>query len=194
VNETTKSRARRLLRPLVGLLRRLRVAPDAVTLTALPLSVAAGGLFATGRFSWAGVVLALAGVLDVLDGELARDTGRESQTGAVIDSTVDRAGEGLVFAGLFWFYRGEPLYALTAVLALFFSLMVSYVRARAEGAGRECSVGFFDRPVRVVLLLFGAFVLGRTYMPLALAVVAAGGLGTAVHRLLHVVRPRPGNR
>lgn len=159
-----------------------------MSLAALPLSVCAGWLFARGQFVMAGVLLALIGLCDTLDGELARQGGYQSQTGALIDSTVDRLSEGLVIGGIFWFYRSTPVHAAAALAALFFSLMVSYVRARAEGVGRECKVGLFERPTRVMLLLVGSFVLGRTYMPLLLAVVAAGSLFTTVRRLLHVCR------
>jgi CDP-diacylglycerol--glycerol-3-phosphate 3-phosphatidyltransferase len=65
--------------------------------------------------------------------------------------------------------------------------MVSYVRARAEGVGRECKVGWFERPVRVLVLLAGAFLLGRTWMPVAIGVIALGGFITVVHRIVHVL-------
>lgn len=188
MNEKTKQQGRRLLHPLVQLLLRLEIAPTTVTLVALPLAVCSGWLFASGRFVIAGVLVALIGLCDTLDGELARQGGRQSQTGALIDSTVDRLSEGLVIGGIFWFYRNHPFGAVAALAALFFSLMVSYVRARAEGIGRECRVGLFERPIRVLLLLVGAFLLGRTYMPVALAVIAAGSLLTTVHRLLYACR------
>jgi CDP-diacylglycerol--glycerol-3-phosphate 3-phosphatidyltransferase len=75
-------------------------------------------------------------------------------------------------------------------VALVFSLMVSYVRARAEGVGRECKVGFFERPIRVLVLLFGAFVLGRTWMPIALGVIAVGSLITVIQRIIYVMSQR----
>ncbi len=133
----------------------------------------------------AAVLVALIGLCDTLDGELARQGGQQSETGALIDSTVDRLGEGLLIGGLLWFYRNSPLGAAAAFAALLFSFMVSYVRARAEGIGRECQVGLFERPVRVLLLLVGAIVLGRTYMPGMLVVIALGSFITVVHRLLY---------
>jgi CDP-diacylglycerol--glycerol-3-phosphate 3-phosphatidyltransferase len=191
MNEATKRKGRLLLRPILRLLMKARVSPMAVTLAALPLSLGAAYSFATGRFAVGGALAALFGLCDTLDGELSRMTGRASDIGAFVDSNVDRLSEALVLAGIYWYYqRLNPLYALLAIAAIVFSLLVSYVRARAEGIGRECKVGLFERPVRVGVLLLGAFVLGRTYMPAAMAVIALGSLVTVVQRFVHVVRQR----
>ena len=184
-----KDRGRLLLRPLVKMLVALHVTPTAVTLAALPLSLGSAFMFAAGRFFWGGVLAALAGICDTLDGEISRLTGRGTRVGAVLDSTVDRFGESLTLAGVAWYYFNVNfLYAALAVGAVIMSLLVSYVRARAEGAGFDCAVGWFERPVRVLIFLFGAFVLGRSYMPWAAGVIAVGSLATVVHRLVHVVR------
>jgi CDP-diacylglycerol--glycerol-3-phosphate 3-phosphatidyltransferase len=173
----------------VSLLVAMRVSATAVTVAGLPLSIGAGYLFATGRFIWGGVLVGLVGLCDTLDGELSRRTGTASAVGAFVDSTVDRLSESLVLVGFYWYYR-DSWFGLLAVIALVFSLMVSYVRARAEGVGRECRVGFFERPIRVLVLLFGAFVLGRTWMPVALGVIAFGSLITVIHRIGHVLAQR----
>jgi len=189
MNEKTKQHGRRLLRPLVNLLAAMRVSATAVTVAGLPLSIGAGYLFATGQFIWGGVLAALVGLCDTLDGEISRRTGTASALGAFVDSTVDRLSESLVLVGFYWYYRDSG-YGLLAVVALVFSLMVSYVRARAEGVGRECKVGFFERPIRVLVLLFGAFVLGRTWMPIALGVIAVGSLITVIQRIIYVMSQR----
>jgi len=188
-NEKTKQHGRKLLRPLVSLLVAMRLSAMAVTVAGLPLSIGAGYFFATGRFIWGGVLAALVGLCDTLDGELSRRTNTSSALGALVDSTVDRLSESFVLVGFYWYYR-NCWYGLLAVVALVFSLMVSYVRARAEGVGRECRVGLFERPIRVLVLLFGAFVLGRTWMPAALGVIAVGSLVTVVHRIVHVLAQR----
>lgn len=189
MNETTKRHGRRLLGPLVNALVSKRVSPTTVTLLGLPLSVGAGYFFATGRFVLGGVLAALVGLCDTLDGELSRRTGTASPLGAFIDSTVDRLSESLVLVGLYWYYR-DSWFGLLAIVALVFSFMVSYVRARAEGVGRECKVGLFERPVRVLVLLFGAFVLGRTWMPAAIGVIALGSFITAIQRIIYVLAQR----
>lgn len=191
MRDKDKRRGRRLLRPLVRLLAALRVSPTAVTLAALPLSALAAYLFATGRFISAGIAVALAGLCDSLDGELSRLTGRQSSIGAFTDSTVDRFCEAITLGGLYWYYQARtPLYGLLVVVALVLSLMVSYVRARAEGLDYDCRVGWFERPVRVLILLVGAFIPGRGWMPAALAVIALGSLATVVHRVVHVIAQR----
>ena len=163
----------------------------AVTLTAVPLSIAAAWAFATGRFILGGVLVALVGLCDSLDGELSRMTGTTSDIGAFVDSNVDRLTESFVLTGIFWYYQPiSAWYALLAVLALVFSLMVSYVRARAEGVGRECRVGFFERPTRVVLLVFGPVVLGRTYLPYVTGLIALGSLITVIQRIVYVIGQR----
>ena len=192
MNETTKQHGRRLLTPVVSLLAAMRVSPTAVTILGLTLSIGAGYCFAIGRFFLGGVLAALVGLCDTLDGELSRRTGTASALGAFIDSTVDRLSESLVLVGLYWHYR-DSWFGLLAVVALVFSLMVSYVRARAEGVGRECKVGFFERPVRVLVLLFGAFVLGRTWMPVALGIIALGSFITVVQRIVHALLQKEGS-
>ena len=186
MKETAKQHGRRLLKPLVSVLVAMHVSPTAVTIAGLPLSIGAGYCFATGRFILGGVFAALVGLCDTLDGELSRRTGTTSVLGAFLDSTVDRLSESLVLVGLYWFYR-DSWFGLLAVTALVFSFMVSYVRARAEGVGRECKVGLFERPVRVLVILAGAFVLGRTWMPVALGVIALGSFISVVHRIVHVL-------
>jgi CDP-diacylglycerol--glycerol-3-phosphate 3-phosphatidyltransferase len=165
------------------------VLPSAVTWSALPLSLIAGGLFATGHFFWAGVVSVLVGLCDTIDGELSRRSGRASVQGAILDSTVDRLSEGITLTGVGIYYLNiNHWITVLAMVALLFSLLVSYVRARAEGAGKECQVGFFERPIRVLILVVSAFVLGRRFLPYGLAVIAVGALITFVHRFVYVLR------
>ncbi len=191
MGETLKTSGRRLLRPVVRLLARARVSPAVVTVAALPLSMLSGWLFACGRFLLAGLVLALVGLCDSLDGELSRLSGNAGSTGAFLDSNVDRLSESFVLVGIYWYYQfWNPWHALLAVLTLVFSLLVSYVRARAEGLGRECKVGLFERPVRLVVLVLGAVTLGRNYMPIATGLVALGSLTTLLHRFVYVLRQK----
>ncbi|HDQ99453.1 MAG TPA: CDP-alcohol phosphatidyltransferase family protein [candidate division WOR-3 bacterium] len=190
MQEKHKRAGRRLFRPLVELLARARVSPNAVTLTALPFSIAAAWLFASGRLIWAGAALAGGGLCDLLDGELSRLSGRQSDAGAFLDSTMDRFSEALVFVGISWYYRTSPALALLAVSALVLSLMVSYVRARAEGLGRDCSIGLFERPVRLLILLLGALAPGAAWLPIALGLVALGSAFTVGQRLVHVLHRR----
>jgi CDP-diacylglycerol--glycerol-3-phosphate 3-phosphatidyltransferase len=174
------------------------------------LGVVAGVAFFDGRSRSAATLLVLAGVCDILDGELARRSGVTSRFGAFLDSTLDRFSEAACLAGIAGFglrnlatLALEPERAvreiqfglfpvawaglvMLAIASLVGSFMVSYTRARAEGLGLECKVGWFERPERIVLLIAaGAFHEFRAMM-VALLLLAALSLATAVQRMVHV--------
>ena len=111
---------------------------------------------------WGGLVLLLSGLFDMMDGRLARLGNMSSTFGAFWDSTLDRYSELISLGGLaaFWFTVGDGLWGIITLLALIGSIMVSYVRARAEGLGLDCKVGFMQRPERVVALAIGAIISG----------------------------------
>lgn len=178
---------RRLLAPLVRRLAAAGVGPNTLTAAGWALALCSALLFGAGQVSIAGAVMLVAGLFDALDGAVARESGRMSDFGAFLDSTLDRLSEAATFAGITFFYAtsGRPIEALAAVAALTFSLLTSYARARAEGLGYECKVGLLERPARVVLLSLAA-ILGL--LTLGVWLVAAGALVTAVQRILHVYR------
>ncbi|MSQ41226.1 MAG: CDP-alcohol phosphatidyltransferase family protein [Dehalococcoidia bacterium] len=171
--------------PLVRLLARTGVTPNQVTLLGLLLSVAAAVLASQGWFLWAGLTLAVGSALDMVDGMLARSTGKASPQGALLDSVADRLGEAAVLLGLLLYYvtqQPEGWRApLLVGLALVNGFLVSYVRARAEGLGVTGKKGLMTRPERVVALVAG-LVLG--WVEVALAVIALLSLVTWVQRLL----------
>ncbi len=141
--------------PIVAFLVRHRWHPDALTYLSLVFAALSAVLFATEQTAYAGFVLFLSGACDSLDGRLARETQRTSARGAFLDSTLDRAGEILVFVGLCGYLRDSPfLYA--ALLGLGGAVMVSYARARGQSLGVDFNRGFMQRPERVVYLATGA--------------------------------------
>lgn len=160
-----------ILGPLEAVSIRLNIHPDTLTFAGLVLSAAAGFLVGGGSFFWGAWVIALAGVLDTLDGSLARHTGRTSKFGAFFDSTLDRYGEAFILTGFAWFFAGgsdpasagdvsgpsevAPWTIVWILLAMAGSFMVSYTRARAEGLGLQCKEGLFQRPQRMALLVIG---------------------------------------
>ena len=129
----------------------------------------------------------LAGLFDALDGAVARKTGRMSSFGAFLDSTLDRLSESAVFVGIVFFYAStsRPYEALAAGVAMTFSLLTSYTRARAEGLGLKCEVGILERAGRVVILSFLSL-LG--FVTVGVGLVAVGALVTTVQRMIHVHR------
>lgn len=182
-----KESLRQLLNPLVWLLSTMRVRPDTLTFMGWGLSIGAAILFGVGYIKSAGAVMLLAGLFDALDGAVARKTGRMSSFGAFLDSTLDRLSESAVFVGIVFFYASasRPYEALIAGVAMTFSLLTSYTRARAEGLGLECEVGILERAGRVVILSVLSL-LG--FVTVGVGLVAAGALVTTVQRMIHVHR------
>jgi CDP-diacylglycerol--glycerol-3-phosphate 3-phosphatidyltransferase len=205
-----KEQARSVFHPIAEALAKRGVKPDHVTVAGLGLSILAGLLFSRGDFLSAAIMLALGGLCDMLDGDVARATGSSTKFGAFLDSTLDRIGEGALFAGLaaYYFSRaqggslwiqgdvdagarwGDPegrTMAFLALATLILSFMVSYTRARAEGLGYECKVGVMERPERMLLLLVGAL-LGQRFMPGILGLLFLLTLVTVGQRVYHVRR------
>ena len=143
--------------PVAGVLAKLGVSPNMVTLAGLVGAAISAWLISEGMLWVGGVVMLFAGILDLFDGALARSTGRDSPFGALLDSVVDRVSEIVVLLGLLIYYaRGDSLEGTVLVyLAVGGSVMVSYLRARSEGLGIDCKVGIMTRPERVAALGIG---------------------------------------
>lgn len=175
----------RIAGPIVGVLSRTGISPNAVTSLSLALSVATAGLVATGHFLLGGLLVLVSGLCDLLDGALARSTKRTTRFGAILDSTVDRASEAIVFCGLLIWYlpRGATLVPVLILVALIASFLVSYIRARAEGLGLQCQVGLFTRAERVIVLAVGLLV---NQVIIALWVLVIFACVTVAQRLLYL--------
>ena len=143
------------LDPFEALFARRGVSPGAITWAQLAGSIVCAFAFAAGLIYTAGFLVLASGTLDIIDGRLARRTGGDSAAGAYLDSVIDRYSEFAVFLGLMvYFGGGWPVWAL--LFGVLGGMMVSYTRARAEALGRDCQVGFLQRPERIVILGFGA--------------------------------------
>lgn len=171
-----------VLGPIVAVLARAGVTPNMLSVTGLLGNGAAGLLVARGDLIAAGIVMLLASGLDMLDGALARATGKAGPVGALLDSTFDRVSEAAVLFGVLWYAldRGHDDQAALAFVAIVGSLLVSYVRARVEGLGGRLTDGLFTRAERVVLLAL-ALIFG--FLRGALWVLAVLTLVTAAQRL-----------
>jgi CDP-diacylglycerol---glycerol-3-phosphate 3-phosphatidyltransferase len=159
---------RRQAEALMSAIGRIPVTPNQITVIGVALTVVASVLVALGYLRWAGIVLIVAGTFDILDGALARSSGRAYPYGAFLDSTLDRYSEGAIYMGLAAYFASTPgplqrWLLLATVAALAGSFLVSYVRARAQSLGFTCESGLFARPERVVVtvvgLIFGGVVL-----------------------------------
>jgi len=147
------------LRAIIASSVALGIHPNVLTLTGVLINVAAAWALALDQFVLAGVVMIVANIFDFIDGKVAHITGKQSAFGAFWDSTLDRFSDLALFTGLIWLYAGldRQGYVLIATLALIFSIMTSYARARAESLIDKCKVGFMERPERIVLFMIGAF-------------------------------------
>src|SRR6187549_3563172 len=147
------------LRAIIAASVALRIHPNTLTLIGVLINVAAAAALGRGRFVLAGVIMIVANIFDFIDGKVAHITNTESRFGAFWDSTLDRFSDIALFLGLIYLYsdRGRTGYVMVASLAMMFSIMTSYARARAESLIDKCKVGFMERPERIVLFMIGAF-------------------------------------
>jgi len=145
---------------LIGPLERLligRVSPNAITVASLVLCGVTGAAVALGHLPGAVWFYVFAGILDVLDGRIARLSDQQTPSGALLDSVSDRWGELFVFAGYLWFLQDSP-WLVAVMSAIGGSMMVSYTRARAESLGVVLSGGVMQRAERIVLVVIGSLI------------------------------------
>jgi CDP-diacylglycerol--glycerol-3-phosphate 3-phosphatidyltransferase len=171
-----------------------RLTPNAISLTGFALNLAAAGLVVGRLFFLAGIAFIVGSIMDTLDGRYSRMSGKGTQFGAFLDSTLDRLEEGIVLTavGAYFASRHNQVAVAAVVAGVLGSLMVSYTRARAEALGVDCKVGLATRPVRVVILSAGlVFAKGASlghFELLAPAVYVLAGLTvfTTAQRIAHV--------
>lgn len=150
------------------------ITPNMISLFGFGGNLAAAWLIAQDRLLWAGIVYVFFSALDLVDGAVARATGLASPFGAVFDAVLDRASEAIVLASCAWYFaeRGEQVQVAMTSAAIFGSIAVSYMRARAEVVGLSMREGLFRRQERVALLTIGLLLNGLTVGIGALAVLA----------------------
>jgi CDP-diacylglycerol--glycerol-3-phosphate 3-phosphatidyltransferase len=182
-----------LLEPLARLISRTGISPNLLTLIGFAFAVGVAYVLATGHLQIGGVLLAVAGLFDALDGTLARLAGRNSRFGAFLDSTVDRLSEAVIFLGLLVHYtqRGGRQESFLIYATIVGSLMVSYARARAENIGIECKKGILTRFERAVVLVIGLIL---DQMLITLWIMAILSNFTALQRMYLVWRATGGER
>ena len=147
------------LRAIIKACVTLRIHPNTLTLIGVLINVAAACALGVNRFMLAGLIMIVANIFDFIDGKVAQETNTVSRFGAFWDSTLDRFSDIALFLGLIYLYASmrRTDYVMVASLAMMFSIMTSYARARAESLIDKCKVGFMERPERIVLFMIGAF-------------------------------------
>jgi len=178
--------AYRITDPIVGILSKKGIKPNALTLINLALNIIAAYVIATGHFFLGGILILVAGLFDLLDGALARFTKQTTKFGAILDSVVDRISEAAILCGLLIWYIPQQEASLEIVLVFIVvigSFLVSYIRARAEGLGWQCQVGLFTRAERIIVLAIGLLI-NRVFIALCVLVVFV--FITVVQRLVYL--------
>ena len=148
----------KIINAIVGALALSRVHPNVLTFIGLLINIWAAFLFAAGKSRWAGVVLIGAGLFDMVDGRVARETNRVTRFGGFFDSVLDRYSDLAVLVGLLVYYASinRFFYVVLTAIVMTGTVLVSYTRARAENTIRKCKIGFLERPERIVLIILGA--------------------------------------
>jgi CDP-diacylglycerol--glycerol-3-phosphate 3-phosphatidyltransferase len=164
-----------------------RISPNVLTFLGLVINVCAAYLFALGRFRWAAVVVIGAGLFDMVDGRVARATDRVTRFGGFFDSVLDRYSDLALFIGLLVYYATINRFGYIVLTAIVMtgSVMISYVRARAENTIPKCKVGFLERPERVVLIIIGGLF---NRIAAVLWVIAVLSNLTVIHRMIYTWR------
>ncbi|MBM4446068.1 MAG: CDP-alcohol phosphatidyltransferase family protein [Chloroflexi bacterium] len=188
--EFRKIAARRIAEPLKTILIKSRLKPNTLTWFALAISIIAAGAIATNHLLIGGFLVLISGLFDILDGALARLTNQTTRFGALLDSTFDRISDAIVLFGLLALYLriGGTSEIVLIFLALISALLTSYIRARAEGLGINCSVGLFTRAERVIILALGLLLnqLFEFSILITLLLLVVLGFVTVGQRLVYV--------
>jgi CDP-diacylglycerol--glycerol-3-phosphate 3-phosphatidyltransferase len=165
-----------------------RLSPNAISVTGLVLNLVAAALVWQELYIPGGIAFIVGSVCDTLDGRYSRMSGKGTQFGAFLDSTLDRIEEGIVLTAVAAVFAAhdDQFAAAATVVAVLASLMVSYTRARAEALGVECKVGIASRAVRVVILSIGILFADLGMLAPSVYVLAALGTVTVLQRIFHV--------
>jgi CDP-diacylglycerol---glycerol-3-phosphate 3-phosphatidyltransferase len=172
----------KVIRLIVRGLALSKIHPNVLTFIGLLINIVAATLLAIGRFRAAGFVILGAGIFDMVDGRVARETNQVTRFGGFFDSVLDRYSDIALLIGLLVYYGtiNRPWYVVLTAVVMAASVMTSYARARAENTIPSCKVGFMERPERVVLLIIGALF---DRMAPVLWIIAVLGNITVIHRM-----------
>jgi phosphatidylglycerophosphate synthase len=176
--------ANKIVMAIVRGLALSRIHPNVLTFIGLLINIVAAVLLAAGNFYAAGWVIISAGIFDMVDGRVARETNRVTRFGGFFDSVLDRYSDLALLMGLLVYYASinRFFYVVLTAVVMTASVMVSYTRSRAENTIPTCKVGFMERPERIVLLIIGA--LFNRMAPVLWVIAVLGNL-TVIHRMIY---------
>ncbi len=186
IRKTVYPYIKSILESMASALHKRGFTPNHITLIGLAFSFVSGCIYASGHFFWGGMALLASGMADMLDGALARVSGKTTKFGAFLDSSLDRYADCFLYGGLALHYARIDSFGWSAVCLgiIAGSFVTSYTKARAENFIPECGVGVFERAERLLTLgLFSA--VGGFVRPLCLIVLLVGTNFTAIQRILY---------
>lgn len=183
--KSIKEKFLNLFIPISRFLSKKKVSPNLISFWGTLTSFFAGFLFYLGQTLLAGLSVILSGFMDIIDGQVAKLSGKETKFGGVLDSSLDRYSEIFIYIGIsfLFFKRGDTLTSFATILALLGSMLVSYVKARAEGAGIPLKSGFFQRAERFFLISSGG-ILGVEILRVFMYIIALVSHITAIQRIV----------
>ncbi len=194
--QIVSDRTHHLAEPVGRIVGKTGIHPNTLTIFGFLINFGVAWVISQGQFALGGALILVAGIFDLLDGAVARVMGKVTKFGGLLDSTLDRYSEAVLLFGLLWYYAWRQ--PNSTEMALIFvtivgSLLVSYVRARAEGLHLDAEVGIFRRTLRITALSLGLILSTlpnnrETVMLVTLWILAVGTNVTAIHRLIHVWR------
>src|SRR5215217_2943212 len=181
------------LRAIIAASVALGIHPNTLTLIGVLINVAAAVALGLDRFALAALILIAANIFDFIDGKVAHITNTQSAFGAFWDSTLDRLSDIALFLGLIFLYARlhRTDYVMVAALAMMFSIMTSYARARAESLIQKCKVGFMERPERIVLFMIGAFTNRMGAVLWVILILSIVTVANRIHYTYLVLNARP---
>lgn len=188
LNAYARSATDRVVLPIARVLVRAGATANWLTFAGIVGTVLGTAIVLTGRSRLGALVLVVACAVDAFDGSVARLRGSSSAFGSFYDSVADRISDAVIFGGVAWLVRDDPLSFTLAIVALSTALITSYVRAKAESLGWDATVGLVERPERLILILAG---IGLGLVEVALWLLAIGGAVTIAQRFHAVLRQVP---
>jgi len=181
------------LRAIIGASVALGIHPNVLTLIGVLINVGAAWALGRDHFLTAGFIMIVANIFDFIDGKVAFITNTVSRFGAFWDSTLDRFSDIALFLGLIYLYASlrRTDYVMVTALAMMFSIMTSYARARAESLIEKCKVGFMERPERIVLFMIGAFTNRMAAVMWVILILAIVTVENRIHYTYLVLNDKP---
>jgi len=165
----------------------LKIHPNVLTFVGVLINFLAACALGLGKFVTAGVIMLVANIFDYIDGKVAHEMNAVSAFGGFWDSVIDRFSDLALFIGLIYLYSSlhRTEYVIVTALAMMFTIMTSYTRARAESLIKKCKVGFMERPERIVLFMIGAF---TNRMAAVMWVILVLSVFTVADRIIYTYR------